>query len=436
MAGDDIVILAAGGIIIRETPAGEEVLLVHRKRYGDGHGDWTFPKGKLKKAESFQDAARREVHEETGCTVQLKELLGYNIYHVNSVPKVVLFWRVSLLEEGPPQDREEVAEVKWLPVSDALINLTYPGERNLLARAISTKTKSYKAPAQFAFGPWNQRWSWSLSKRTYDRLVREFQAFRIELALLEQRSLRPDVAWAEAAHDELANAKRYIEEKDAEGGWRALLAAQRKALFGLARDEMAMRAQVLREESQKLSSWRAKAIQMLLAVEDKDLTAERLTEAVALRDEYSGNQYYKILLVGDQLGVLLKLSGAALVGLLLALAFLPSGADKLDWRLIVAILLVGILGATFSAAQSLIANSPGGKIPERIVNKFVTVVRAVLGATAGLAGYLFLSSRLVNVTIADDSPLAGMAIAFVFGYAGERLIVRVLSSVDSGSGPS
>jgi len=184
-----------------------------------------------------------------------------------------------------------------------------------------------------------------------------------------------------------------------------------------------------------VSSWRAKAIQKLLTVEDWELTAERLVEAIALRDEYSGNQYHKVALVADQLGMLLLLSVAALLGFLLSFGSLPTNMNEPSWQLILAVLLIGMLGAAFSTAQSLIADTPGGKIPERIVNKFVTLVRSLLGATAGLAGYLFFSSKLVNISFGNESEkyLAGLAIAFVFGYGGERLIVRVLSSVDSGS---
>ena len=49
---------AAGGVVERDG----RVLLVHRPRYDD----WTFPKGKLDPGESFEDAALREVEEETG----------------------------------------------------------------------------------------------------------------------------------------------------------------------------------------------------------------------------------------------------------------------------------------------------------------------------------------------------------------------------------
>jgi 8-oxo-dGTP pyrophosphatase MutT (NUDIX family) len=126
------VILAAGGVLCRHTPAGgDEVLVVHMKRYGD----WTLPKGKLKPGESFAAAALRKVAEETGCRARFEDYLGAIGYAVNGVPKAVLFWRMSLIEQNEIADHEEVAEVLWMPVPAAIQRLTYPDERAFALRA-------------------------------------------------------------------------------------------------------------------------------------------------------------------------------------------------------------------------------------------------------------------------------------------------------------
>jgi 8-oxo-dGTP diphosphatase len=54
---------AAGGVVIRDGL----VVLVHRPRYDD----WTLPKGKLDSGESFEEAAIREIDEETGLRTRL-----------------------------------------------------------------------------------------------------------------------------------------------------------------------------------------------------------------------------------------------------------------------------------------------------------------------------------------------------------------------------
>jgi 8-oxo-dGTP diphosphatase len=85
MADVPKVIQAAGGIILRNAGAQQEVLLAHRKRYGD----WTMPKGKLNSGESHDAAALREVREETGCEVCLQGSAGAISYEYNGVVKIV-----------------------------------------------------------------------------------------------------------------------------------------------------------------------------------------------------------------------------------------------------------------------------------------------------------------------------------------------------------
>src|SRR6478609_10274218 len=68
------VVRAAGGIVRRAGGADGEalVLLVHRPRYDD----WTFPKGKNESGERDEDAALREVEEETGLRCELGDPAG------------------------------------------------------------------------------------------------------------------------------------------------------------------------------------------------------------------------------------------------------------------------------------------------------------------------------------------------------------------------
>src|ERR1700733_4698583 len=109
------IVFAAGAILCRESKSGPEVLLVHRRRYGD----WTLPKGKVESGESFEEAALREVREETGFTGHLAEFIGAIGYQVAQGPKVVLFWRMPVSEQGAAADHEEVLETKWMSIPAA-----------------------------------------------------------------------------------------------------------------------------------------------------------------------------------------------------------------------------------------------------------------------------------------------------------------------------
>lgn len=60
----------------------------------------------------------------------------------------------------------------------------------------------------------------------------------------------------------------------------------------------------------------------------------------------------------------------------------------------------------------------------------MTNARAWFGAGVGPAGYALYQSKLLNLYIGSDHSFAGaFAVAFLFGFAGELLIVRVLGSV-------
>ncbi len=124
-------IRAAGGVLVRKSKKGDEVMLVYRDRYDD----WSLPKGKLKRGESFEDAAVREVEEETGCTVRLGDFAGEVRYEAWGEPKVVKFWRMTLVKEGRLDANDEIGEAAWFRVPAAIERLTHAYERDLLLRA-------------------------------------------------------------------------------------------------------------------------------------------------------------------------------------------------------------------------------------------------------------------------------------------------------------
>ena len=120
---------AAGGVVVRDSEAGTEVCLVHRPRYDD----WTFPKGKLDPGESFEEAALREVEEETGLRCTLESELPSTEYRDNKDrEKIVRYWQMEVDEDPGFVPNDEVDELRWLAMDEAAKLLTYERDSELL----------------------------------------------------------------------------------------------------------------------------------------------------------------------------------------------------------------------------------------------------------------------------------------------------------------
>jgi len=125
MAGKTI--HAAGGIVVR-SGARPRIAVVQRAK--DEH--WVLPRGKLKRKESPRAGARREVVEETGHRVRVREFLGAITYRARGRPKVVQFWRMQA-EYNPSRDvMKDIIAVEWLPLAAAVRRLSYPLEKLFL----------------------------------------------------------------------------------------------------------------------------------------------------------------------------------------------------------------------------------------------------------------------------------------------------------------
>jgi 8-oxo-dGTP diphosphatase len=122
-------VLAAGGLLVRDGPAGvRELALVHRPN----RVDWSFPKGKVEPHESLTACALREVEEETGLRCRLGRFVGTTQYRDRKDrPKVVAYWTMEVVG-GTFEQNDEVDEVRWVDLASAPALLTYDRDRELL----------------------------------------------------------------------------------------------------------------------------------------------------------------------------------------------------------------------------------------------------------------------------------------------------------------
>jgi len=125
-------IWAAGCVVARRNKKGTaKYLMVHRPRYDD----WSLPKGKLDKNETFLEGALREVEEETGIVGKKPRLIGSVGYFTqNGNPKVVRWW-LTEVKRGSFTPNKEVDRIKWVSYDNALEKLAYRNDREVLDRA-------------------------------------------------------------------------------------------------------------------------------------------------------------------------------------------------------------------------------------------------------------------------------------------------------------
>jgi len=282
------------------------------------------------------------------------------------------------------------------------------------------------------------RIAWLLQRSAYARLFRELDTFRTELALKAPSTAEGGAVWYSAAQHEVCRAETCLDRRDIEGGWNALHAARRLGVFGMTSEERESSRKRLLSEVDAMKSWRVKPLKEILE-DTNPPTPSRLIDAMALRDEESSNTYHKIWLVGDQLALVTIACACGVVAYLLVLLFLgptvlsriPSISREWTWRSVSTVTLFGLLGGAFSTLRSLLLAGSTAKIPERVANYYVTAARLVAGVIGGLAGYTFWCAGLVPLfTGIPAYSSAGLAIAFVFGYAGESLVAGVASSFE------
>jgi 8-oxo-dGTP pyrophosphatase MutT (NUDIX family) len=130
--------ISAGGVVYRRSGDVLEVVLASRRtRRGDLA--WGLAKGGVEEGESMEQAAVREVLEETGLTVEVESSLGetkyFYVWGDARIRKTVHFFLMRHTG-GDPEDRDdEMEEVGWFPMERALKRAAYRGEREILERA-------------------------------------------------------------------------------------------------------------------------------------------------------------------------------------------------------------------------------------------------------------------------------------------------------------
>ena len=127
---------SAGGVVIRRVEGEIEIALVSPRE-----GIYALPKGHPDPGESLEQAAAREVREETGLLAEPVEQLGEVRYWYRRsgrrIHKNVHFHLFRYVSGDTADHDHEVDEARWISLEEARSRLSYPGEREMIERALS-----------------------------------------------------------------------------------------------------------------------------------------------------------------------------------------------------------------------------------------------------------------------------------------------------------
>jgi 8-oxo-dGTP diphosphatase len=136
-------ILAAGGIVLREGSR-PRIAVVRLRR----DKSWVLPKGKLYPGEDALGAARREVMEETGYEVSVREFLGAMSYSTDGKIKIVQFWHMRAVGSPVRELMYDIKAVRWLSLKQAVATLTRAHEKVFLANVGPIALKAARQSAR------------------------------------------------------------------------------------------------------------------------------------------------------------------------------------------------------------------------------------------------------------------------------------------------
>ena len=129
---------SAGGVVVRPGADGIQMATVSPRE-----GILARPKGHPEAGETLEQAATREVREETGLVADPIERLGDVRYWYSwggeRVMKTVAFFLFRYRSGSIEDHDDEVVSAQWVPLDQAPALLSYKGEKDMAEKAVSAR---------------------------------------------------------------------------------------------------------------------------------------------------------------------------------------------------------------------------------------------------------------------------------------------------------
>lgn len=128
---------SAGGIVLKD---GKVLLIKNAAMRDPKKAYWGFPKGHIQEGEKSEEAAVREIKEETGIETEIVKKLGDSRYvftkEGQKVFKVVVYFLLRYVSGEPKPQELEVLALGWFEQKEALTMLSFKKDQEFLQKAI------------------------------------------------------------------------------------------------------------------------------------------------------------------------------------------------------------------------------------------------------------------------------------------------------------
>ncbi|MBQ8614240.1 MAG: NUDIX domain-containing protein [Ruminiclostridium sp.] len=124
---------SCGAIVYRKFHGNTEILLIRHIK----SGYWSFPKGHVEGDETEAETAIREIKEETNIDVLIdtgfRETVSFSPRRDTS--KTVVYFVAKALNNDTKPQAEEISEIRWVEIGQALSHLTYDNDKLVVSKA-------------------------------------------------------------------------------------------------------------------------------------------------------------------------------------------------------------------------------------------------------------------------------------------------------------
>ena len=124
---------SCGAIVYRKFHGNTEILLIRHIK----SGYWSFPKGHVEGNETEAETAMREIKEETNIDVLIdtgfRETVSFSPRRDTS--KTVVYFVAKALNNDTKPQAEEISEIRWVEIGQALSHLTYDNDKLVVSKA-------------------------------------------------------------------------------------------------------------------------------------------------------------------------------------------------------------------------------------------------------------------------------------------------------------